>query len=188
MRLQIRFVGAGGQGAILAGDVLMHAVIHEGKHAVAKPTYTSQVRGGATLSDIIIDADEIHYPCTIPGEIDFMLATAQPSFQRFRDGIKKGGTIVIDPNLVQPSADDLKTWKFFRVPIVEIASETGVPQTQSAVALGVAVKFLGCVREESALAALLEGTPAKYAEVNKRAFALGLQYAEEAIAKLEEKK
>jgi 2-oxoglutarate ferredoxin oxidoreductase subunit gamma len=111
------------------------------------------------------------------------------SFHRFKDAIRSGSVIVIDPHLVCPTADDRKIWKFAEIPIVEIAkNEVGNLLTQSTLALAITVRMTGCVEPELALSAMLSKISPKYAEVNKKAFALGLKYAEEAIAKLEEKK
>ncbi len=86
MRRQLRFVGVGGQGVILAGEILAAAKIQEGGYGVKASTYTSQVRGGPTKVDILLDNDEILFPYAIDGEIEFMLATAQVSFDQFKDG------------------------------------------------------------------------------------------------------
>ncbi len=110
MRRQLRFVGVGGQGVILAGEILAAAKIKEGGYGVKASTYTSQVRGGPTKVDILLDNDEILFPYAIDGEIEFMLATAQVSFDQFKDGVKEGGIIVVEPNLVKPSDEDKAYW------------------------------------------------------------------------------
>jgi len=179
-RSQIRFTGAGGQGAITAGGILVVAAIKDGCHAVGTPTYTSQVRGGPTLYEIILGSDEIYFPNTIPGEVDLMISTADVSYQRFKGAVRPGAIIVYDPNLVHPTEDDRRLWKFMPIPIVEIAKkEVGKIETQSAVVLAIAVSLTKCVSVESAVAAILEGVPLKYSELNKQAFALGTKYAEE---------
>ena len=110
MKYQLRFGGEGGQGVITAGEILAEAAIDEGRFASKASTYTSQVRGGPTKVDIIIDEKEILFPYAIEGEIDFMLSTANKGYKGFCDGVKNGGIIVIDPNLVQPTSEDFKKW------------------------------------------------------------------------------
>lgn len=58
MKYQLRFGGEGGQGVITAGEILAEAAIKEGRQAFKASTYTSQVRGGPTKVDIIIDDKE----------------------------------------------------------------------------------------------------------------------------------
>ena len=62
MKHQLRFTGVGGQGVLLAGEILAAAKIESGGYGVKAATYTSQVRGGATKVDIILDENEIIYP------------------------------------------------------------------------------------------------------------------------------
>ena len=65
----------------------------------------------------------ILYPYANEGEIEFMLATAQKSYDAFKDGVKDGGIIVIEPNLVKPSEEDKKRWKIYEIPIISIAKD-----------------------------------------------------------------
>ncbi len=106
MKYQLRFCGEGGQGVITAGEILAKAAIKEGQNAFKASTYTSQVRGGPTKVDIIIDNNEIFFPYAVEGEIGFMLSTADKGYQNFKEGLAKGGIMVIEPNLVHPSKED----------------------------------------------------------------------------------
>ncbi len=47
MEAQLRFTGVGGQGVLLAGEILAEAKIVSGGYGTKTSTYTSQVRGGA---------------------------------------------------------------------------------------------------------------------------------------------
>ena len=73
--------------------------------ALRLPLHTSQVRGGPTKVDILLDRDEIIFPYAKEGEIDFMLSVAQISYNQFKSDIKQGGIVVIDPNLVTPTKE-----------------------------------------------------------------------------------
>ena len=100
-RQVLRFTGVGGQGVLLAGEIFAAAKIKAGGYGLKTATYTSQVRGGPTVVDITLDDDEIYYPYAKDGEIDFMLSVAQVSFNSFKDEVRDGATIVIEPNLVK---------------------------------------------------------------------------------------
>jgi len=103
-RYEARFSAVGGQGVILAGDVLglaaqkyegrysvqsptytdvlgLAAQKYEGRYSVQSPTYTAQVRGGPTKIDVIIDDEPIVYPKTTA--INFFLSLAQGSYDAF---------------------------------------------------------------------------------------------------------
>lgn len=178
MNYQLRFVGVGGQGVILAGEILASAKIKLGGYGVKASTYTSQVRGGPTKVDILLSNEEIVYPYAIDGEIDFMIATAQSSYDSYKNGVKLGGIIVIEPNLVKPTNEDKKRWKIYEIPIISIAKdEVGNVITQSVVALGVAVAITKVVDEEIVKEEMLSMVPPKVKELNIKAYDLGIRYA-----------
>ena len=180
---QLRFTGVGGQGVLLAGEILARAYINDGKYGVQAATYTSQVRGGATKVDIVLDEQEILYPYANEGEIDFMLSVADISYQQFKNGVKEGGIIVYDPNLVHPTEEDQKTWKMYPIDVITIAKDkVGNVITQSVVALAIAV-VMSDIDEDLVFEAMIATVPSKAVEVNKKAYALGVEAAKAALAK-----
>ena len=182
-RKLMRFTGVGGQGVLLAGEIFAAAKIKEGGYGVKTATYTSQVRGGPTVVDIQLDDKEIWYPYAIDGQIDFMLSVADKSFQLFKNGVRKGGTIVIEPNLVFPSNEDRQNWNIVEIPIITIAKEeVGNVITQSVVALAIANTIVGALDKNQLIDVMLSKVPAKVHDVNKIAYELGEKYANEVMA------
>ena len=182
MKYQLRFGGEGGQGVITAGEILASAAISEGRFASKASTYTSQVRGGPTKVDIIIDDKEILFPYAIEGEIDFMLSTANKGYKGFCDGVKNGGIIVIDPNLVQPAAADFERWKIYQIPIITIAKdEVGNVATQSVIALAIAAFMSKCIDLGRLREIMLNAVPPKTKDANAKAYDLGIKYAEKVL-------
>jgi 2-oxoglutarate ferredoxin oxidoreductase subunit gamma len=180
-RTLMRFTGVGGQGVLLAGEIFAEAKIKTGGHGLKTATYTSQVRGGPTVVDITLDDDEIFYPYANDGEIDFMLSVAQVSYNSFKNGVTPGGTIVVEPNLVQPSEEDRKKWNIVEIPIITIAKEeVGNVITQSVVALAIANNFMNAIDKELLKEVMLSKVPAKVHEVNIKAYELGYKYSDEA--------
>jgi 2-oxoglutarate ferredoxin oxidoreductase subunit gamma len=183
-RTLMRFTGVGGQGVLLAGEIFAAAKIATGGHGLKTATYTSQVRGGPTVVDITLDDEEIFYPYANDGEIDFMLSVAQKSYDLFKDGVTKGGTIIIDPNLITPTEEDKKTWNIVEIPIITIAKEeVGLVLTQSVIALTIANTFEEAVDPEVLQKTMLSKVPKKVHEANLKAWDLGIKYAKEAMAK-----
>ena len=182
MKYQLRFGGEGGQGVITAGEILAEAAIDEGRFASKASTYTSQVRGGPTKVDIIIDEKEILFPYAIEGEIDFMLSTANKGYKGFCDGVKNGGIIVIDPNLVQPATADFERWKIYQIPIITIAKdEVGNVATQSVIALAIAAFMSKCIDLGRLREIMLNAVPPKTKEANAKAYDLGVEYARKTL-------
>ncbi|HIV49147.1 2-oxoacid:acceptor oxidoreductase family protein [uncultured Helicobacter sp.] len=182
MEYQLRFTGVGGQGVLLAGEILAEAKIKDHGYGVKAATYTSQVRGGPTKVDILLDSEEILYPYANEGEIDFMLSTAQVSYNAFKGGVKAGNIIVVEPNLVTPSDEDRKKFRIYEIPIITIAKEeVGNVVTQSVVALAITVTMTKCVNRDLVFDTMLEKVPDKVKDLNKKAFELGEKYALKAL-------
>lgn len=178
MRKQLRFCGVGGQGVLLAGEILAEAKIESGGYGVKAASYTSQVRGGPTKVDILLDEEEILYPYALEGSISFMLSTAQVSFDQFKSGIQKGGIIVVDSNLVKPSAEDRENFKIVEIPIISIAkNEIGNVVTQSVVALGIAVELSKAIGRDLVFETMKKKVPSKVLDINIQAFQVGEKYA-----------
>ncbi len=183
-RIVMRFTGVGGQGVLLAGEIFAAAKIKAGGYGVKTATYTSQVRGGPTVVDIQLDDKEIWYPYAIDGQIDFMLSVADKSYQLFKNGVKEGGTIVIDPNLVYPTEEDRKKWNIVEIPIITIAKEeVGNVITQSVVALAIANEYTKALDEKILIDTMLSKVPPKVHELNLKAYELGKKYAQESMKK-----
>jgi len=181
-RTLMRFTGVGGQGVLLAGEIFAVAKIKTGGYGLKTATYTSQVRGGPTVVDITLDDEEIYYPYANDGEVNFMLSVADVSFQSFKKGVKPGGIIVIEPNLVNPSEEDRKTWNIVEIPIITIAKEeVGNVITQSVVALAIANTFMNAIEKDVLIETMLSKVPKKVHELNLKAYELGEKYAKEAM-------
>jgi 2-oxoglutarate ferredoxin oxidoreductase subunit gamma len=179
----LRFTGVGGQGVLLAGEIFASAKINLGGFGVKTATYTSQVRGGPTVVDIQLDTEEIWYPHAVDGEVDFMLSVADASYQLFKDGVREGATIVIEPNLVFPTEEDRKRWNIVEIPIITIAKEeVKLVLTQSVVALAIANTYLKLIDDETLISTMLSAVPERFHTPNKLAYDLGKKYAEEALA------
>jgi 2-oxoglutarate ferredoxin oxidoreductase subunit gamma len=185
MRHTLRFTGVGGQGVLLAGEIMAAAKIKLGGYGLKTATYTSQVRGGPTVVDITLDDDEIRYPYANEGEIDFMLSVADVSYQSFKNGVKPGGVIVVDPHLVHPTEEDRKKWRIVEIPIITIAKEeVGNVITQSVVAMAIANEITGVLDPEVLKEVMLSKVPKKVHEANLKAWDLGVKYARESGVKL----
>ena len=176
-RFEARFAAVGGQGVILAGDILAEAAANfEGLNAVQSPTYTAQVRGGPTKTDVIIDDEEILFPRAT--KIDFFLSLAQRSYNRFAYNLKPGCIILIDPNLVHTYDD--KNYQVFKVPLIELTKvQLGRMVFTSAVALGAMTGLTKVIPVESMLGAIRKKVPKGTEEINIRAFNIGMQAVEE---------
>lgn len=176
-RYEIRLSGEGGQGLVLAGKILAEAAaIYDDRNATQSQSYGPEARGGASRSEVIISDGEIDFPKA--QNLDLLLSLTQEAFDKYHHDLRPGGLLVLDEDAVTriPEGD----WKITRVPFVRLAREkVGKAVVANIVALGVIVRLSKAVTEEAAEQAILARVPRGTEELNKRAYHLGLEVAEE---------
>lgn len=185
MTHNLLFAGVGGQGVVLASEVLARVAAQEGYDVKQGEVHGAAQRGGAVVSHIRF-GEHVHSPLNLRGQTDIMVAFEKLEAVRHAHYLKPGGLLLIndhriDPTVLNPSvhypADPigfLKT-KPFRVLILnatETARALGNDRVASLVMLGAVSKFLP-INQESWDRILQERIPAKYLEINRRAFAKG---------------
>ena len=178
-RYEIRFSGAGGQGLITAGIILAEAAsIIEGKHAVQSQSYGPEARGGASKAEVIISDGPIDYPkATI---VDACLAMTQEAADKYANGIKKGGVLLLDSDFVkeEPKGD----FKIYKFPIIRTAKEeVGREIVGNVVALGAMIALTDVVKRESGEKAVLAKVPEAFLDLNKKAYSLGYDKVKELL-------
>ncbi len=171
--------GSGGQGLILAGQILAEAVIRDGKNTVQTQSYGPEARGGASKAEVIISETEIDYPkVTKP---DILLAMSKEALSKYAGELGSGGTLIVDTTYVNdlPST----TAKVFAASYSRIAKESlGKEMVANIVALGALVAHTGVVSRESLLSALMSRIPQGTEDLNQKALELGWQCAKQAAA------
>lgn len=179
-RYEARFSAVGGQGVIMAGEILgLAAQKYEGRYSVQSPTYTAQVRGGPTKIDVIIDDEPIVYPKTTA--INFFLSLAQGSYDAFFYDMRDDAIVVIDPNLVTKWKKEFTT---YQVPVIELTkTQIGKMIMSAVLSLGIMVELTGAVSKEAIEKALLEKAPRGTEELNMKALKLGYEQAKLLLAK-----
>lgn len=179
-RYEIRFSGAGGQGLITAGIILAEAAaIVEKRHAAQSQSYGPEARGGASKSEVIISDGPIDYPkATI---VDACLAMTQESADKYANGIKKGGILLLDSDFVKK--DPQGDFKIYKMQITRTAKEElGREIVANVVALGAMIALTGVVSRESGETAVLAKVPEAFVDLNKKAYALGFEKGKALLA------
>ena len=111
-RVEVRLSGFGGQGIVLAGNILGRSVaLFEGKNAVFTQSYGPEARGGASRSEVIVARGEIDYPKVMSA--DLLLCMSQEACDKFHTGVKEDGCIVVDSSNVSR----LPSYRAIAVPI-----------------------------------------------------------------------
>jgi len=74
-RYEIRIAGSGGQGIVLAGIILAKAAILDGRYVVQSQRYGPEMRGGKSISEVIVSDMGIDYPRVL--KLDLLIALTQ---------------------------------------------------------------------------------------------------------------
>ena len=181
----ILIVGIGGQGTILASNILGEACLIEGRHVKGAETHGMAQRGGSVESHIRIDG--LFGPLIPPGDADLLISFDLLEALRYSHYVKEGGKMVVNRHLVLPTSvftqnlpaptqeeiiAVLKKHTLCLLDADKIAGEAGSPLSQNVVMLGAASYSLP-LKPESLLAAVRQLVPKKTIEINQKAFEMG---------------
>ena len=175
METKTIIAGFGGQGVILAGNLLAQAGMVEGKKVILVPSYGPEMRGGTANCTVILKTGEIYSP--IVSHPDILIALNQPSMDKFEGEIVKNGRIFYNSSLCSPKKNR-KDLTYFGIPAVDIARELGDGRVANVVMLGSVIKNTGLTSaktlSEKALPALLIGKKARFVPINRKALQAGM--------------
>jgi 2-oxoglutarate ferredoxin oxidoreductase subunit gamma len=172
MKIEIRISGLGGQGIVLAGQILGKAAAYDGKNVVQTQSYGSEARGSAAKSEIVISDTQIGYPMV--RKCDILVSLSQEAVDKNIKDLKEEGTILIDDSTVK-SVPDTKA-RICKVSATNIAeSHCGEKLYANIVMLGALARFTKIVSVEATEKAINDSVPKKAANTNIQAFRKGLE-------------
>lgn len=162
MRQDVFISGFGGQGALLAGNLLAYAAIIEGRNVSFFPSYGVEKRGGAAMCTVVIADGDVGSP--IIGTPSFMIVLNQSSLDKYGAKIKPDGVCIINSSLVSTEDFHRSDINIIEIPMNDIAMELGDTRMVNMVGLGAYVEKSGAV----SLSALEAGLKKVLPERNHR--------------------
>jgi indolepyruvate ferredoxin oxidoreductase beta subunit len=99
---EILIVGIGGQGTILASNILCEACLLEHRHIRGAETHGMAQRGGSVESHIRIDGE--FGPLITPGRADLLISFDLLEALRYSHYLRQGGKMVVNSHLVLPTS------------------------------------------------------------------------------------
>jgi len=181
MRKEIRLAGFGGQGIIRSGLILsMAACIYSDKNAVQTQSYGPESRGGSCKSEVVISDDDIDFPKV--DDPDIVMIMSQEAYHKYINTAKKGGTALVDPDMVQDRRDPPNI-KIYDVPATRIAKDMGKAIVANVVMLGALTAITKIVTPEALKKAVLRNVPKGTEDLNTAAFEQGYTYGIELLKK-----
>lgn len=182
----IMIVGVGGQGTLLASKLLGRLLLTKGYDVKVSEVHGMSQRGGSVVTYVRY-GEKVYSPVVDKGEADFIISFEMLEAARWVEYLKKGGTIVTNTQQINPMPvitgaaeypENLST-KIADMGInieafdaLSLAEEAGTSKAVNLVLLGRISKYFYFTDEEW-MDAIEKSVPAKFLELNKKAFAMG---------------
>lgn len=166
--------GFGGQGIILAGDILgKAATLYAHRHATMTQNYGPEARGGSCSSQVIVSGEEILFPHVAEPEI--LVCMSQEAYTKNIKTLRPGGTFLWDTDLVHVRRSDMPS-RAFHIPATRFAEELGTKMMANIVMLGFLSAVEPLVPAEALKKAIADSVPVQTKDKNLHAFAKGREY------------
>lgn len=183
--------GVGGQGIILASNVLCHTAFLEGYDVKKSEVHGMAQRGGSVITHVRI-GDKVYSPLIEQGNSDIVLAFEKLEAMRYIHYLKKNGTAIVNDRKIPPMSvltgaaqypanikSKLKRHgKIYYVDAEKVALELGNIRTVNIILLGVLSHHLW-FKKRSWKASIIKNVKKKFADLNIAAFNRGASLLKE---------
>jgi len=168
---QIRLCGFGGQGIILAGTILGHAGINDGKWVAGSNSYGAAARGGSCRAEVVISDRPIAFPLVI--KADILVAMSQKAYDEYIEDVGENGLVIYDEPV---SINEIGHLEQVGIPATSVATrELNNKQVANVVILGAAVEMTRIVSREALIAAIESNVQAGFQTLDLKALELGFK-------------
>ncbi len=179
-------VGVGGQGSLLASKLLGHLLLTEGYDVKVSEVHGMSQRGGSVVTYVRF-GEKVYSPIIDKGEADFIVSFEKLEAARYLEYLKPTGRIVVNTQQIDPMpvitgaaeypADLIEKMEALGVQVdamdcLSLANEAGSAKAVNIVLMGRLSKYFD-IPEEKWLKAIEECVPARFKDLNLKAFALG---------------
>ena len=188
MGKSIMIVGVGGQGTLLASRILGNAIISAGYDVKVSEVHGMSQRGGSVITYVKY-ADKVYSPIIDEGEADVVLAFELLEAYRALPYLKKGGKVIVNTQAMDPMPVIIGAMKYpeniaekmvkmvdvTAVDALSLAKEAGNIKAVNVVLIGFMAKATD-IPYDTWIETIKTTVPAKFLEVNLKAFDLGYNY------------
>lgn len=184
--LNILLVGVGGQGTILASELLARVLMEAGFDVKKSEVHGMAQRGGRVVSHVRF-GKKVYSPLIVDGEVDILVGFEMAETLRSLDWLARGARVIAENKAILPytslvgqspypfDALDRVRDADFDITVVDgeaLAEKTGEKKTANVVIMGVLARHLPLERstwEET----IRKNMPEELVEMNLKAFELG---------------
>ena len=172
MRYDVVIAGFGGQGVLLAGNLLSYAAMDEGKNVCYFPSYGVEKRGGSATCTVVISDGAVGSP--VVGHPSALITLNQSSLDRFGQRVRPGGVCIVNSSLIDLATCNRDDIDMVPIAMNEIAMELGDARMVNMIALGAYIALTGVVE----VASLANGLKMALPERNHRFIPANVQAIE----------
>lgn len=175
MTEEIIVAGFGGQGVLSMGMILAYSGIMEGQEVSWMPSYGPEMRGGTANVTVILSDSRISSP--VIQEYDTVIVLNQQSLDKFEGAVKKGGTLIYDPNGItrKPERNDID---IYSIQATDEAAKMENTKTFNMIVLGGFLKIKPLVKMENVIKGLEKSLPERHHKLiplNEKAIRRGME-------------
>ena len=190
MTKSIMIVGVGGQGSLLASNLLGKLLLSEGYDVKVSEVHGMSQRGGSVVTYVRY-GEKVYSPIIEEGGADFVVSFEKLEAGRWAPFLKEGGTIITNTQQIDPMPvvtgvaeypeailEELRgKVKVDALDALTLAEEAGSSKAVNIVLMGRLAKYLGIPYEkwEEALRVVVKP---RFIEMNIKALSLGYNYSE----------
>ena len=174
--VQVILSGFGGQGVIMAGEILGRAVaVVEGRNAVMAQSYGPESRGGACKTEVILADGDIAYPRVVSPDIVVVLS--QEAYRQVGRRRPAECLLIAEEDLVTLDQEAENGRAVLRVPATRLAEQLGRRIVLNIVMLGYLCGATRVASPEAMKHAIAASVPKGTEGLNLKAFDAGYEYA-----------
>ena len=176
MRNEIRISGFGGQGVILSGIILTHALgMYEKKEIAQTQSYGPESRGGACKTEIVFSDKKIDYMKV--DNPDYFLAFNELSFKKYKDDLSEDTYVLIDRTFIKDASEN-KFKRLHGIYATKLAEEKLKGIVANIIMLGALAKTTKIVSYESLERTIKDIVDDRFYQINIDALELGYKKVE----------
>jgi 2-oxoglutarate ferredoxin oxidoreductase subunit gamma len=169
-RVEILVSGYGGQGVVRIGQILGQAAVHQGLYATMLISHGTETRGGYVRSQVVISDSFIDSP--VVESPNYFCAFSLIAYNMFKGLCTPKSLILHNPDMVSPDpALSAEHWSIRAESLAE--RELGNAVFANVIFLGALSSCLAAVSSDNIMSAMAERLPARFHDMNLRAFKLG---------------
>ena len=182
----VMIVGVGGQGSLLASKLLGRLLLSKGYDIKVSEVHGMSQRGGSVVTYVRF-GDKVYSPVIDLGQADFIVSFELLEAARWTTYLKPGGKLITNTQQINPMPVIIGAARYPEnlaqqmvdagididaINALTLAEEAGSSKAVNLVLMGRLSRYFEFTEEEW-LTAIEASVPAKFLEMNKKAFSLG---------------